>query len=245
MPPINLNHLEILKQLKQFGQPNLDGFDIKYVGTQKPSYHLKTEIQKQIIKNTLKSHDFDLTTFIDLVSSLYQHGTSYDEIIIAGRIVSALPKLRQQLQPSLLNNWLNYTQGWAEVDTLCQLSFAPDEFLSKWDQWQDLLIKFNSDPNVHKRRASLVLLTKPVSHSTDTRLSDLAFKNIDGLKLEKDILITKAVSWILRSLIKYHQDEVAKYLKDNKDSLPKIAYREATTKLLTGKKYINSKRQTF
>jgi 3-methyladenine DNA glycosylase AlkD len=232
----NPDHLEILKQLNHFGEPNLNGFDIKYVGTKKPSYHLKTEVQKQIIKKILKSHSFDLTGFVDLINSLYQYGTSYDEIIIAGRVVGALPKLRKQLQPSLLNNWLNYTQGWAEVDTLCQLSYTPDELISKWDQWQDVLTKLNSDDNIHKRRASLVLLTKPVSHSTDPRLSNLAFKNTNNLKLEKDILITKAVSWILRSLIKYHQAEVAKYLKDNKDSLPKIAYREATTKLLTGRK---------
>jgi len=235
----NPEHLEILKQLKQFGgEPTLVGFDVKYVGTKRPSYHLKTAIQKQIIKTILKSHPFDLTNFVDLVNSLYQNGTSYDEIIIAGRIVGARPLLRSQLQPSLLNNWLNYTQGWAEVDTLCQLSYTPDEFLNKWDQWRDLLVKFNSDLNVHKRRASLVLLTKPVSHSPDTRLSDLAFENCDHLKSEKDILISKAVSWILRSLIRYHKDEVAKYLENNKDSLPKIAYREATTKLLTGKKYV-------
>ena len=238
--PKNPDHQEILKQLKQFGQPTLDGFDVKYVGTKKPSYHLKTEVQKQIIKNVLKSHPLNLTDFVDLVNSLYQNGTSYDEIIIAGRIVGVLPELRRLIQPSLLNNWLNYTNGWAEVDTLCQLSFTPEELLSKWDQWSDLLTKLNSDSNVHKRRASLVLLTKPVSHSADLRLSDLAFKNIEALKSETDILITKAVSWILRSLIKHHQDEVAKYLGANQDSLPKIAYREATTKLITGKKYINN-----
>ncbi|KKS65087.1 MAG: hypothetical protein UV33_C0013G0017, partial [Candidatus Daviesbacteria bacterium GW2011_GWA1_42_6] len=99
-----------------------------------------------------------------------------------------------------------------------------------------LLNKFVKDPDIHKRRASLVLLTKPVSHSDDPRFSDLAFENLDKLKKEKDILITKAVSWLLRDLIKYHRDRVEDYLKANKAILPKIAVREVTNKLQTGKK---------
>ncbi|MBI2314815.1 DNA alkylation repair protein [Candidatus Daviesbacteria bacterium] len=35
-------------------------------------------------------------------------------------------------------------------------------------------------------------------------MADLAFENIDKLKAEKDVLITKAISWVLRSLIKNH-----------------------------------------
>lgn len=239
--PKNPDHLQIVTLLNQFAsQPTHDGFDVKYVGTKKPSYHLKTAVQKQIITTILKSHSFDLSSYIDLISSLYQNSSSYDETIIAGRLVSALPKLRCQLKPALINTWLNYTQGWAEVDTLCQLNFTSQEVLANWDQWFELLKKLNSDQNVHKRRASLVLLTKPVSHSDDSRLSDLAFINITNLKSEKDILITKAVSWLLRSLIKHHRHQVADYLAKNQDSLPKIAFRETSTKLQTGKKYLKS-----
>jgi len=72
--------------------------------------------------------------------------------------------------------------------------------------------------------------------SDDERLSKLAFENIENLKSEKEILITKAVSWLLRSLVKFHKNEVAIYLKENKVSLPKIAYREALAKVETGRK---------
>ena len=75
-------------------------------------------------------------------------------------------------------------------------------------------------------------------NSDDSRLSKLAFEQIENLKSEKEILITKAVSWLLRALVKFHQKEVFQYLEKNKDSLPKIAYREALSKALTGKKYI-------
>lgn len=82
-------------------------------------------------------------------------------------------------------------------------------------------------------------MTKSLSQSNDSRLSELAFENIENLKPEKGILITKAVSWVLRALVKFHKEEVLSYLQNNKDTLPKIAYREALSKALTGKKYVN------
>jgi hypothetical protein len=44
-----------------------------------------------------------------------------------------------------------------------------------------------------------VLLTGPVSRSDDARFRDLAFEMTERLKRERIILITKAVSWLLRS----------------------------------------------
>ena len=96
--------------------------------------------------------------------------------------------------------------------------------------------QFSMDKNIHKRRASLVLLTFPVRKSQDKRLSDLAFTNIEKLKNENDILITKAISWLLRSLIANHRKEVEIYIDKNINSLPKIAIRETKRKLTTGRK---------
>lgn len=147
-----------------------------------------------------------------------------------------LPKLRKELDPFLLDSWLDYAHGWAEVDCICQSNFTAEELLGNWDKWSKLLDRFVKDKNVHKRRASLVLLVKAVGQSMDIRLSDLAFANIELLKSEKDILITKAISWLMRSLIKNHRKELEEYLAKNENSLPKIALRETRRKLLTGKK---------
>ena len=53
---------------------------------------------------------------------------------------------------------------------------------------------------------------------------------------EKDILITKAISWLLRSLVKYHKNEVDQVIEQNKETLPKIAIRETKRKIETGRK---------
>jgi 3-methyladenine DNA glycosylase AlkD len=89
-----------------------------------------------------------------------------------------------------------------------------------------------------------VLLTGPVHYSDDRRLSNLAFSTIATLEHERDILITKAVSWLLRSLLTRHRTEVSHYLDDHAQTLPKLAIRETRTKLETGTKSGRSRRRS-
>lgn len=173
--------------------------------------------------------------FKGLLYSL-SRGKSHSEFGVIGKLLEYLPEYRKKLEPWFLDSWLDYAEGWAEVDCICQGNFTEEEILSKWPEWSKLVKDFSNSENVHKRRASLVLLTGPVRHSEDGRLSDLAFKNIDKLKGEKDILITKAISWLLRDLTKNHRNKVEHYLEKNADSLPKIAVRETKNKLKSGRK---------
>ena len=119
---------------------------------------------------------------------------------------------------------------------MCQSNFTAREVLDGWSGWQKLLRKFARDKNISKKRASLVLLTKPVRESAEEPLAGLAFENIGTLKEEKDVLITKAISWLLRNLIKNHRHKVVNFLKENEGTLPAVAVRETRNKLLTGKK---------
>jgi 3-methyladenine DNA glycosylase AlkD len=208
----------------------------KYLGSNKPTKCTKTEDVIKLAKKIIKDNAPNQKEFIDLLDSLYKNATTFQEVDLAARLLGVAPNSKKQINPTKLDYWLNFTHGWAETDVLCQNNFTDEELLGNWLIWKKLLIKFSKDKNVHKRRASLVLLVKSVRLSPDTRLSDLAFKNINRLKKEKDILITKAVSWILRSLIKFHKEEVASYIIKNKEVLPRIAIREVTNKLITGKK---------
>ena len=213
----------------------------RYLGTDKIFYNFSTKQLVDLVKNFIKVSNLSCTQTIELLNSLYQFGTTYNEIAIAGRIVSFSKINTQNFDPKNLDLWLNYTHGWAENDVLCQSNFTSDTLLSNWSTWSKILKQFNQSQNINKRRASLVLLTKSLSQSADPRLSKLALELVERLKGETDILITKAVSWLLRSLVSFHKDEVLKYLENNKDSLPKIAYREALSKALTGRKYNKKK----
>ncbi len=106
----------------------------------------------------------------------------------------------------------------------------------QWNKWKPLLIKFSKSKNINKRRASIVFFCSPLSKIENKEISQTALQIVDTLKAEREILITKAISWILRSMVRYNREMVEIYLKENAASLPKIALRETLVKLETGKK---------
>lgn len=233
-------HLQILDFIKK-SNSTPDDWIKHYLGSNKPTFGIKSIEIKKFSQKIVEENGLDQQKLVALLNSLYQNATTFTEMAIAACILGTKAQFCRNLDPNILDNWLNYTHGWAEVDSLCQSNFTFDILLSDWEKWQKLLTKFNQDKNIHKRRASLVLLTKSVRKSADPRLSKLALELVERLKFEKEILITKAVSWLLRSLVAFHQDELLEYLDKNKNTLPKIAYREALTKATTGRKYNNSK----
>jgi 3-methyladenine DNA glycosylase AlkD len=153
---------------------------------------------------------------------------------MAGILLGYMPAQRRQLNPRLYDDWLDHTEGWAAVDAICYNNFTAAEMLENFGPWKTLITRLAKSDNPNKRRGAIVLLTKPVKQSADPRLSSVAFDLIDTLCGEKDILITKAVSWLLRNLTKHHGPAVRQYLDANKNKLPAIAFREATHKLKHG-----------
>jgi 3-methyladenine DNA glycosylase AlkD len=190
---------------------------------------------RAFVKGWAKEKQPTYQEWVALLTALYT-GVSVEERLIAGMLLSAFPKYRAQLPLDQLSTWLEELVGWAEVDGTCQSIFTSKEMLTRWEEWEKFLRGLVSDPNINKCRASLVLLNLPIRESTDKRFLSLALTQIDVLKGEKDKLISKAVSWLLREAIKHHKEDVARYLETNVDSLPKSVVREVQTKLMTGKK---------
>jgi 3-methyladenine DNA glycosylase AlkD len=222
-------HLQIISELDQLSSNKHNSKERawvqKYLGSSKTTRCIRSSEIKKLANK--------FTANIELINSLYENATSFDEIQVAACIVAKLKPFNNLI---LIDKWLNYCVGWAEVDTLCQSNFHATELLSNWSSWKKLLIKLSKDKNINKRRASLVLLCKSLGESNDSRVFDFAVEQVNKLKQEKEVLITKAISWVLRQMVKHHSKELALYLDDNRDSLPKIAYREALKKLTTGRK---------
>jgi len=237
-------HREILAEIErraaETNTPSPHGS--RYVGTTKPMYSIRAAVVGEMFRAFKKRHaDLSQAEFVALLDSLAR-GKTYNEFIAVGVLLGAYPQRRAALDPRDLDRWLERAEGWAEVDVFCG-NFSADEMLDNWKTWKSMLTAFARDANIHKRRASLVLLVVPVRESDDARLAKLAFANVDKVKHEKDILITKAVSWILRELIKHHRAEVEAYLDANAGTLPKIAIRETRVKLETGRKAGKAKRK--
>ena len=232
---MNTHHQELLTLYTSDTSRYASKLGTSYVGSTKTRYPIATPTVRKLIKKWLKGVVLTPAAYKALLSSLAQ-GKSHTEYSTVGKLLEYCPTLRKTLDPHVLDTWLDYAEGWAEVDTLCQNTFSAEELLARWQVWYTIIKSYTTSKNIHKRRASLVLLTGCVRNSGDTRLAHLAFQNIDTLKGQKDILITKAISWLLRSLISYHRAEVKAYITHNTTTLPKIALRETMHKLNTGKK---------
>jgi len=236
---MNKYHQEILRAIKteaKISPSHQPHNPQKYEGHNDFVYPLNNLSMKKIAQKWIREHHkLSLKELIDLLNSLYQ-GKSSNEKSMAGVLLRYLPKIRKQIPPQLIDEWLNHLRGWCQVDSLCQSNFSANDLLLNWSQWKNLLIKLSKDDNINKRRASLVLLVRPVRNSQDSRFTEVAFQNIDRLKTENNILITKAVSWLLREMIKKHRSLVKEYLEKNLNQLPKVAVRETKNKLLTGRK---------
>lgn len=234
----NKIHLAILQEVKIYkSQDEIRNRWVQhYLGSNRVYEGVKSINTRKMAKNIIKELNPNKKEIVSLISSLYQKGKSFTEMEMAGRILGEVKTIRPEITPKYLDLWLDFAKGWAEVDLMCQSNFEAKEILAKWVEWKEMLIKFRNSQNISKRRASLVLLVKAVRQSDNLKLSNLAFENIEKLKNEKEVLITKAVSWLLRSLINHHEKQVEIYIQKNRESLPRIAYRESYNKLTTGVK---------
>jgi len=208
----------------------------EHLGTSRTLYGLKNAVRRDIIHAWIENHqDITFDDWVSLIDGLY-HGISYEERCTPPTLFTKYRAYRQQVSLSQLDRWLGQLEGWAEVDSTCQSVFTAQDMLANWDGWRDLLERLTQDENINKRRASLVLLTTPITNSPDKRLIQQALKHVDILKHENDKLITKAISWVLRKGIKQHRADIESYLDQHADTLPAIAVRETRRKLETGKK---------
>jgi len=229
-------HVELLSEIvKKSGKPTKHTFQDNYLGNSHPRYPISNPILRTTTRTWFRANPFTSKEYLTLLTSLIQAPSSTEKMT-AGLLLDYASKDQINFDPKIYDRWLNHLVGWAEVDTLCYGHFKITQILEQWSLWKKLLLKLNKSKNINKRRASLVLLCKPLTRTDDKRVQVLALHLIDQLKSEKEVLITKAISWTLRSMVKLHRTPLSMYITKNKQALPAIAVRETLTKLKTGRK---------
>lgn len=227
-------HKEIISLLKQqSGTGNKSQSSTSYTGSQHFFYAVPVPKRREIIKAVIKNRE---AKELRLLADALFKGKSHEEKTMGAMILTYHKDVRQLCDFPTLDSWLNELVGWAEIDAFCYNTFSFEELLADLKPWKQFICALAHDANINKRRASLVLLTHPTASCDDERLHALAFKLILELAPEKDILITKAISWLLRSQIDTRKSAVADFVKTHESKLPKIAVRETKRKLITGKK---------
>ena len=212
-------------------------FLARYLGSNKKYPGIKTGHLVQVANEFLKENkDIEATELAEIIGNLILSG-SYEEHIVGGKIFTFLKSEERQKIPFFeLKRWLKKAQGWWEVDVICQSSYTGKEVQENFFKWKEAIRDFSKSNSISHRRASLVLQAKSNREIGDDKMVKLALETVETLKHERDILITKAISWLLREMCRHNKELIHKYLQLNKDTLPAIAYRETMKKITTGKK---------
>lgn len=233
----NAAHQEILGLIKKnSGKGTQHTFLDSYLGTAHARYAIAAPVLRKIASTWMKEHrKISAKAFEKILTSLVEAPSSTEKVM-AGMMMDSATSEQRKIDPKIFDRWLDHLEGWAEVDALCTGKFTIHHIPATWEKWKPVLKKFSKSHNIHKRRAALVLLCSPVRYCEESEMADVALANIETLKAEREILITKAISWLLRSMIKLHRRSVADYIKANKRTLPAIAVRETEKVLRTGKK---------
>jgi 3-methyladenine DNA glycosylase AlkD len=232
--PLHKQILELLEENSGKGTKHtmLDS----YLGNKNPRYAITAPVLRKLAKAWMRANkELSTVEFTALLTSLIE-GKSSTEKVFAGILMDYCSREQGAFDPDIFDHWLGHLEGWAEIDSVCTGKYTIHHVVPGWKKWKPLLVKLSKDKNINKRRASLVLFCSPLRHSDDERLAKQALENIERLKSEKAILITKAISWVLRSMDKNYKKLLTEYLKENMETLPKIAVRETMVKLKTGKK---------
>jgi len=230
-------HQALLEALRAASRPPDSRFDpANYLKTGAVFLNVPVPDRRRIAKAWLKAHKaWPTERVLGLVGELVE-GESHEEKTLGLLLLEGLGRGRRPFGPGEADRWLDHLVGWAEVDSLCQSIFGPEDLLGDWPAWSGFVRRLARDSNINKRRASLVLLCRSCRTSPDPRLRELAFETLGTLKGEREIIITKAVSWLLRSMSEQHPAEVTAHLDAEGAALPAIAVRETRAKLATGRK---------
>jgi len=237
MKPINTHHKEILDLIKSLSDsPTQHTFSDSYLGNSHPRYPINAPTLRAIAKEWIKDHRHLSAGEIEKMLTSLIEGVSSTEKVMAGILLDASAKPQRKFNPKIFDSWLNHLEGWAEIDSVCTGQYTITEIPANFTTWKKILIKLSKSKNINKRRASLALLCSPVRRVYDPQMAIVGFQIIKQLESEDSILITKAISWLLRSMVKLYKSDVQKFISKNQNTLPKIALRETRTVLLTGKK---------
>lgn len=208
----------------------------RYLGTPREVLGVRADDLRKLAKEVAKANQaWDDAAWMALLDALYA-GDLFEQRSLAGLLLGMLHPLRRRLDLAHLRGWLAQQAGWAEVDTTCQSSWTDKEVLARWGEWDPFLDELSQAGNISLRRASLVLLVTPLRHNADARLTQRSLANVQRLQGERDRMITKAVSWVLRSMVAEQPETVRSYLDAHGGELQATVVREVRKKLETGRK---------
>ena len=143
------------------------------------------------------------------------------------------PDIVRNMERDHFDRWRLDIDNWAVCD------FVGTRILGPWvaaepEDRLTYLERLVGDPHLYSRRLGLVASVH--LNSGGTEYGEWTLGQVDRLIDERDPMITKAVSWSLRQMIKHQASDVETYVDSRADRMAALPRREVRNKLNTGRK---------
>lgn len=207
-----------------------------WMGTAAPTelkvYGVRVPQLRKIARAWNRSHSQvshgDLVALVEIL----WNGESREERGLATLLLEHHKHRVPDLDQAHFDRWRRGLDNWESTDGLGWT-------LALWvltdsDTTLDYLGILTADENVWSRRLALVALVR-ISRER-IGFTDPTLQLVDQVKEERRPMITKAVSWVLRELVKSDRERLVAYLEENQSILASRVVREARNKLRTGLK---------
>jgi len=189
---------------------------------------------REVVKDWIAAHPgASWDEKLALIEALWT-ASSLEERALALLLLDSHQRRIADLTWDHFDRWRQGLDSWGTTDGLGGLVYSP-WLAADFERREKTLWRLITDKDMWSRRLALVA-TVPLNRKAATAIPDLTFELIDRVKDERDPMITKAVSWALRALVKTHKARVAAYVDANQSQLAALGVREVRNKLRTGLK---------
>ncbi|HXK61722.1 MAG TPA: DNA alkylation repair protein [Acidobacteriota bacterium] len=227
-------HESLVAQLEQRVDLEYQAGSSMVIKTQLQVRGVRVSDLRQIARRwSLEHRDACWEAVLELIESLWQAPSQEERalaILLLQRHSGRIPSLDWEL----FDRWRKDLDNWGLTDALATIVFGP-WIAADYSVRGARLWSLIEDSSVWSRRLALVA-TVPLNRVPSTAIPETTLALIDRVASEREPMITKAVSWALRELIRVDRASVESYLEENRTRLARLVLREVGNKLRTGLK---------
>jgi 3-methyladenine DNA glycosylase AlkD len=226
-------HSSILQQILRLADPAYREGSLMVAPTEQIVHGVRTPDARRLAREWRSSNtEAAPDEILALVESLWS-GESRDERGIGLEILYLHPPIIAGLS----REW--YDDRRPDIDNWGVCDFVATRLLGPWvladpDSRLSYLGDLVGDPHLYSRRLGLVA-SVPLNRAGGG-FGPWTLRQVDRLLDDREPLITKAVSWVLREMTRHQAREVERYVESRGDRLAPLARREVLNKLRTGRK---------
>jgi 3-methyladenine DNA glycosylase AlkD len=225
----------LLEQIEKNADPDFQEVMHRVIPTGLKMYGLRTPVIREMARTWQRDHKEAACEDLLAVVEAVWEGESREERMVALELLQHHPSCIPDLTWAHFERWRQGLDNWEITDVLGRAVLGP-WVLGDPDARLAHLGDLIGDEDVWSRRLALVAAVGLNRTRKDVSFPALTLELIDQVKEERHPMITKAISWTLREMIRKHPDLVAAYLVANRDVLAPLVAREVSNKLKTGRK---------